>query len=160
MWGLIFFASPAVSFMITSLCRLFLSAGVLQQLAWIRRSVRNELEAESRSGQRLSLLNHSLLLFSCGFHPEWSPQLKKDKRHALVYSNTSRQVDFIAHYNNDDNDYNDNDTTLTLTMLFLTTPPSTMGQLGWQWQGQQYGWHCLWLWKCCRQWQMYIWTDR
>lgn len=69
--------------MITSLCSLFLSVGVLQQLAGIHRNVQNELVAGSRSGQLLSLPNHSLLRFSCGFYPEWSPQLKKD-RHALV----------------------------------------------------------------------------
>lgn len=73
----------------------------MQQLAWIHRSVQNELEAKSRSGQT----NHSLLLFNCGFYPEWSPQLKKDKgmpsfRHVLTQSSN---IDFIAHnYNNDD----------------------------------------------------------
>lgn len=30
----------------------------------------NELEAQSRWGQPLSLQNHSLLIFCCGFHPE------------------------------------------------------------------------------------------
>lgn len=38
----------------------------------------------SRQGQRLCLANHSRLILSRGFHPDWSPQPKKDKRNALL----------------------------------------------------------------------------
>lgn len=54
----------------------------------VRRAFRNSgvpSGAESRSGQ-----NHSLLLFSCGFHPEWSPRPKKRQRRALAEANTQR----------------------------------------------------------------------
>lgn len=107
MWSLILaFFPSAVSFDYISLQSIFVGGLFLQQLAWILTSVQNELEAESRSGQLLSLPNHSLLLFSCGFYPEWSPQLKKDKWHAL--DETKHKFDFIAHYgpNNDDSDCN------------------------------------------------------
>lgn len=53
----------------------------MQQLAWRHRSVQIELEAaRADQGMLLSLPNHSLLLFSCGFHPKWSPQPKKRQK--------------------------------------------------------------------------------
>lgn len=47
-------------------------------------SLNTEKCPRSRQGQQLSSQNHSRLIFSRGFHPEWSPQPKKDKRNALV----------------------------------------------------------------------------
>lgn len=73
--------------MITSLCSLFLSVGVLQPLAWIHRSIQNKLEAGSGSGQLLSYPTAVSFSFSCGSYPEWSPQLKKDKRHVPIQAN-------------------------------------------------------------------------
>lgn len=101
-----FFSPPAVSFVITSLYGLFLSAGVfLQQLAWIRRSVRNELEAESRSGQLLFFTEPQSPSTQLWFSTQ---SLKKTKGMPSFGQLQSSQVDFIAlyDYNNDDNDCN------------------------------------------------------
>lgn len=91
---------PAVSFMITSLYGLF-----LQQLAWIRRSVRNELEAESRSGQLLFFTEPQSPSTQLWFSTQ---SLKKTKGMPSFGQLQSGQVDFIAlyDYNNDDNDCN------------------------------------------------------
>lgn len=78
---------PAVSFMITSLYGLF-----LQQLAWIRRSVRNELEAESRSGQLLFFTEPQSPSTQLWFSTQ---SLKKTKGMPSFGQLQSGQVDFM-----------------------------------------------------------------
>lgn len=90
--------------MITSLCSLFLSVGVLQQLA--SRSVQNELEAETRSGQLLSLLNPQVSVYPAVVSTQSHHRSLKKTKGMPSFGQSSR-ADFTAHhYNNDYNDCN------------------------------------------------------
>ena len=84
---------------------IFVGGCFFLQLAWIRRSVRNELEAESRSGQLLFFTEPQSPSTQLWFSTQ---SLKKTKGMPSFGQRQSCQVDFIALYvyNNYDNDCN------------------------------------------------------